>query len=50
MLTTYKNRAAWRSTLGTARFEAKIAVEIAVLLRDDLEMWQRSNVTGLCGG
>jgi hypothetical protein len=30
----------------TVRFEAKIAV----LLRDDLEMWHRSNVTGLCGG
>lgn len=41
MLTTYKNGRAVPEQAGAVRFETKIAV----LLRDDLEMWQRLNVT-----
>jgi hypothetical protein len=38
---TYKNRRPGRSTLLGVRFETKIAV----VVRDDLESWQRLNVT-----
>ena len=38
---TYKNRGASPSTLDTMRFDTKIVV----VVRDDLENWQRLNVT-----
>jgi len=41
MQRTYKTGAGWPATLGGMRFDTKIAV----LLRDDLESWQRLNVT-----
>jgi hypothetical protein len=41
MSTTYKNGGAYPGHARPVRFDTKIAV----LLRDDLEMWQRLNVT-----
>jgi hypothetical protein len=47
MLRTYKNRGRQPFDAGPVRFDTKIAV----LLRDDLETWQRLNVTAfLCSG
>jgi hypothetical protein len=47
MLRTYKNRGRRPFDAGPVRFDTKIAV----LLRDDLETWQRLNVTAfLCSG
>src|SRR3954470_5504405 len=41
MRRTYKTRAAPRRMIGLVRFDTKIAI----VLRDDLEVWQRLNVT-----